>query len=212
MRLTKYGHSCLVLEEQGKKVIVDPGEWTPEFGDAENVAAVVVTHVHGDHFSPKNLEAIFTKNPEAKLFTTGEVKAGFDKPNVVTPKAGDKVTIGSFTLEFFGSEHAEIDQLKPVAQNIGVLINDNLYHPGDALTLPERPVKVLSLPSSAPWSKTSQTIQFLRDVNPSNFFFPTHDGLLSENGKGTYNFWLTTAAEAYEFTFKILQPGDSVEV
>lgn len=212
MKLTKYTHSCLVLEEQGKKLIIDPGAWTPDFGDAKNVAAVVVTHVHADHFSADNLAAIFAKNPEAKLFTTEEVKAQFDKPNVVTPKAGDRVTIGPFTLEFFGGQHAEIDPLKPAAENIGVLINDNLYHPGDALTLPERPVKVLSLPSSAPWSKMSQTIQFLQDVNPSKFFFPSHDGLLSENGKGTYNFWLNIAAEAYNFKLNVLNAGDSVEI
>ena len=176
------------------------------------IRMLINTHVHGDHFSAENLEAIFAKNPEAQLFTTAEVKSQFDKPNVVTPKAGDKVTIGPFVLEFFGGLHDEIDPLKPQAQNIGVLVNGNLYHPGDSLTVPDKPVNVLSLPSSAPWSKTSQTIQFLRDANPSNFFFPTRDGLLSENGKGTYNFWLTTAAEAYNFKMSILQPGDSVEI
>lgn len=202
----------MVLEEQGKKVVVDPGVWTPEFGDAENVVAVVVTHVHGDHFSAENLEAIFAKNPTAKLFTTEEVKGQFDKPNVVTPKAGERVTVGPFTLEFFGGLHAEISPLKPAAQNIGVMINDTLYHPGDALTLPEKPVKVLSMPINAPWMKMSESIDFLQTVNPSEFFFLTHDGLLSDKGKPVYEFWLDVAAEAYNFKMNILQPGDSVEI
>lgn len=213
MKLTKYVHSCLVLEEQGKKIIIDPGAWTREFGDAENVVAVVVTHVHADHFSPENLEKIFAKNPEAKLFTTGEVAEAFKKPNVAAPKAGEKVTIGPFALEFFGENHAEISSLKPIAQNIGVMVNDTLYHPGDALTPPGRPVKVLSMPSSAPWMKMSEAFDFLQAVKPSEFFFPTHNALLSDEGKGVYEgVWLNIGAEAYGLKQNQLKPGDSIEI
>jgi len=213
MKLTKYVHSCLVLEEQGKKVIIDPGSWATEFGDAANVVAVVVTHVHADHFSAENLEAIFAQNPDAKLFTTEEVKQQFDKPSVVTPQAGEKVTIGPFTLEFFGGLHAEIHAIKPVAQNIGVMLNDVLYYPGDALTPPGKPVKVLSMPSAAPWMKMSEAIQYLQEVKPSEFFFPTHNALLSDKGHQAYEtVWLNNAAEALGLKQTILEPGDAVEI
>jgi L-ascorbate metabolism protein UlaG (beta-lactamase superfamily) len=33
MKLTKYTHACIVLEEQGEKLVIDPGGFTPEFGD-----------------------------------------------------------------------------------------------------------------------------------------------------------------------------------
>ncbi len=213
MKLTKYMHACLVLEEQGKRLVIDPGSYSGEFGGADNVFAVVVTHVHPDHFSPQNLEAILAKNPDAKLFTTEEVKAQFKKPGIATPKAGEKVTVGPFALEFFGGQHALIHSLKPAAQNIGLMINDTLYYPGDSLTLPERPVKVLALPSNAPWMKMSETIEYLQRVKPSAFFFPTHNALLSDYGHEAYEaIWLNNATEAYNLKLNILKPGDSVEI
>lgn len=30
MRLTKYGHSCVVLEKDGRRIVLDPGGLTPE--------------------------------------------------------------------------------------------------------------------------------------------------------------------------------------
>lgn len=213
MKLTKYTHSCLVLEEQGKKLIIDPGSYSTEANDFDNVAAVVVTHVHPDHFSPENLRAIFAKNPGAKLFTTEEIKKNFSGAEITTPKAGDTVTIGPFKLAFFGGEHAEISSLKPVAQNIGVMVNDTLYHPGDNLVLPERPVKVLSMPANAPWMKMSESIEYLQAVKPSEFFFPSHDTLLSDAGREAYiNIWLNIAAEAHNLKQIILKPSDSVEI
>jgi len=212
MKLTKYTHSCLVLEEQGKKLIIDPGEFTPEFGDAENVAAVVVTHAHPDHFSPEKLDGILARNPDAKLFTTEEVKQQFDKTNVVTPKAGDRITIGPFSLEFFGGKHTEIHSLKPVAQNVGILISDTLYYPGDSLVAPERPVNVLALPASAPWLKMSEALNFLQAVRPGAFFFRTHDAILSDDGKLIYDNWFKTAAEVFGLAYKPLEPGQSVEL
>ncbi len=212
MKLTKYTHSCLVLEEQGKKLIIDPGEFTPEFGDAENVAAVVVTHIHPDHFSAGKLEEIFARNPDATLFTTEEVKQQFGKPNAVTPKIGGRITIGPFGLEFFGGRHAEIHSLKPVAQNISVLINDTLYYPGDSLAAPERPVNILAMPAVAPWLKMSEAIEFLQTVKPEAFFFRTHDALLSDDGKLVYDTWFKTAAEAFGLAYKPLEPGQSIEL
>ncbi len=213
MKLTKYAHACLVLEHQGKKIIIDPGEFSPDFGDANNVVAIVVTHVHPDHFDPTKLASILAKNPDAKLFTTHEVQAQFDRPNVETPQTGDKTAVGPFTLEFFGEKHAVIHDMKPAAQNIGVMINDVFYYPGDILLSPERPVKVLACPSIAPWQKMSETIDFLGQVKPTEFFFPTHNALLSDVGHEVYEkIWLNNGAEHHGLTQKILNPGDSVEI
>jgi L-ascorbate metabolism protein UlaG (beta-lactamase superfamily) len=35
MKLTKFQHACIVLEERGKKLIIDPGDSTPGFGNLE---------------------------------------------------------------------------------------------------------------------------------------------------------------------------------
>ena len=170
MRLTKYRHACIVLEEQGQKLVIDPGEFSTEFGGVDNIAAVIVTHIHGDHFSAQNLQTILTTNQNAKVFTTPEVAAQWQNAHVVAVKAGDKHQVGPFALEFFGEKHSEIHALKPVADNVGVMVNEQLYYPGDSLTTPGRAVPILALPANAPWIKVSESIEFLKAIQPTWFF------------------------------------------
>jgi L-ascorbate metabolism protein UlaG (beta-lactamase superfamily) len=211
MKLTKYGHACVVLEERGKKLIIDPGAFTPEFGDVSNVVAVVVTHSHADHFKPEHLETILAASGDAKIFTTPEVTEQFSKPRVTAVKAGDDASAGPFTLAFGGEMHQVIHDSAPCPQNISVFVNDELYYPGDSYTMPDQPVKVLAVPTNAPWMKVADSMDYLAAVKPT-MCFPTHNGLLSENGVNVYNFWLSKACEESAIEFKYLTPGDSIEI
>jgi hypothetical protein len=158
------------------------------------------------------LQAILAANPDVKIFTTPEVTKQWKDARAVVAKTGDTQQAGPFNLEFFGEKHAEIHSLKPVADNIGVMINSSVYYPGDSLTTPDRPVSILALPANAPWLKMSESIEFLKAIAPASCFFRTHDGLLSDNGKTVYDTWLNTAAEAFGLTYKPLEPGESIEI
>ena len=54
MRITKYIHSCLLLEEDGHKLLFDPGKFSfveglvkpAQFNDVETIA---ISHEHPDH-------------------------------------------------------------------------------------------------------------------------------------------------------------------
>lgn len=81
MKLTKYGHACVVLEEQGKRLIIDPGELTHEFGNPQNTVAVVVTHVHFDHLNRENLQKIIEANPDVKVYTTPRSRPRMGRPS-----------------------------------------------------------------------------------------------------------------------------------
>ena len=49
MRLTRFGHSCLLVEEGGARVLLDPGSFSEGFETLEGLTAVCVTHQHVDH-------------------------------------------------------------------------------------------------------------------------------------------------------------------
>jgi L-ascorbate metabolism protein UlaG (beta-lactamase superfamily) len=183
MKLTKFEHACFTVEKDGQVVVVDPGAFTMDFVVPENVVAIVVTHEHQDHFEPAKLHAIMDKNPNAKIYAHVDVTSQMQDLPAVAVDAGEVVEIGDFKLEFFGGKHALIHPSMPIAANLGVMINDSIYHPGDSFTLPNKPVDVLALPVGAPWLKISEAIDFLNTVKPQ-IVFPTHDAILSEIGKG----------------------------
>jgi len=184
MKLTKYEHACFTIEKDGKVLVVDPGSYTTDFVAPENVVAIVLTHIHSDHFDKDIVASIIDKNPDAVIIAPKQVTDVIEVFETRSVDGGDSVTIEPFNLEFFGSQHATIyGEAGGSDQNVGVLINELVYYPGDSFTLPNKPIDTLALPVAAPWSKFSETIDFLKAVKP-RFAFPTHDAILSATGKG----------------------------
>lgn len=121
-----------------------------------------------------------------------------------TVKPGDIITAGDFTLTFTGGEHVQIHPDTPACQNVGVLIDGGeVYYPGDSFAEPGVPVNILAIPIAAPWMKTSEAMDFLTAVKPTRAF-PTHDGVLSEDGKLFTDSWIARAAEAANTTYERL--------
>ena len=182
MKLTKYQHACFTVEQAGDVLVVDPGTFATDFIAPEQVVAVVVTHEHPDHLDGERLAELFAKNPNAILYGPPAVIEKITITNKKAVHSGEIVTAGPFTLEFFGEQHHIIHPSMPIVQNVGLLINDRLYYPGDSFVLPERSIDTLALPIAAPWLQISEAIDFLLAVKP-RFAFPTHDAIYSDIGK-----------------------------
>lgn len=211
MRITKYEHACVVIEEQGRKLVIDPGGFTTSFQDFNDIVAVIVTHIHADHLNVDTLQQIVAVNPDVQIFTTPETANKISDLPATAVAAGNSVTVEPFTMEFFGGQHAEIHSAIPRIQNVGVMVNDTFYYPGDSFTPPNRPVRLLAAPSSAPWLKASELIDFLRIVKPAEAF-ATHNALLSDIGHNMMNGFVERTCAEHDGTFTYLKPGDSLEV
>jgi hypothetical protein len=95
-------------------------------------------------------------------------------------------------------------------QNTGVIVNDTLYYPGDSYTVPDRKVKILACPTSAPWLKIGDVMDYLEEIRPA-LCFPTHNALLSQVGLDLNNSRVKQVTEQYGGSFKYLEVGQSLE-
>ncbi|HUP26188.1 MAG TPA: MBL fold metallo-hydrolase [Candidatus Limnocylindrales bacterium] len=211
MNITKYEHACLVIEEQGQKLIVDPGVFSESCTDFTNVVAVIVTHIHPDHYDPEKLAEIIKQNSGAMIFTVQEVANDLAAHGLPATEVigGSNKACGPYKLDFYGGQHALIHKSLPINQNIAVMVNDTLYYPGDSFTIPHKPVALLALPSSGPWMKISEAVDFVAAVKPKRIF-PTHNAILSDIGAGIHNRVLQGAAQNIAAEYIVLSPGETL--
>ncbi len=182
MRMTKLRHSCVRLERDGQRIVMDPGIWS---GDdlLAGANAVLITHEHADHLDGAQVRAALKTDPALELWTTGSVAAQFGDfgARVHTVGHGDAFTAAGFDIRVYGSDHAVIHPDLPIVPNVGFAIDGKLFHPGDAFTIPGEPIDILLLPISAPWLKAAEVFDYARAVRP-RISYAVHDELLNANG------------------------------
>jgi L-ascorbate metabolism protein UlaG (beta-lactamase superfamily) len=211
MKLTKHGHACLELEKEGKKAFIDPGFYSEDVSNSKDVVALVITHSHDDHCFEAQAAGLLANNPGMKIFGTSEVAAKLSSLPVTTVYHGDFYEVQGFSFEFFGDMHQIIHESIPLIQNTGVMVNDLLYYPGDSYTTPEKKVKVLACPTSAPWLKIGDVIDFVAAVGPE-LSFATHNALLSDLGHDLNNSRVKQVTEENGGSFRYLKVGESLEI
>ncbi|MFJ3175644.1 MBL fold metallo-hydrolase [Streptomyces roseus] len=188
MKLTKRLHSCVQLEKDGRVLVIDPGAFSePDAGLGAD--ALLVTHEHPDHFDEGRLRAALDANPAAALWTLRSVAerlAPAYPGRVHTVGHGDAFSAAGFEVQVHGELHAVIHPDIPRVTNVGYLVEGSLFHPGDALTVPEVPVDTLMLPVHAPWNKVAEVIDYLREVKPRRAI-DIHDAYLSDIARPVYD-------------------------
>lgn len=208
MNVKKLGHACLELTKDDETIVVDPGRYTDPIEVGTGVLAVVITHAHDDHCYEAQLDRIIAVNPDVVIYGTDEVCRRLANYNTVAVHHGDFYQVGSFTIEFFGDMHQEIHRSIPLIQNCGVMIDGKLYYPGDSYTQPDREVELLACPTSAPWLKIGDVMDFLAAVRPKRSF-ATHNALLSDKGHELNNSRVQMVTEQFGGTFEYLEVGQS---
>ena len=209
--LTKNSHACIRLEKDGRSLVIDPGSFTEEDA-AVGAEAILVTHEHADHFNEDRLRAGLEANPAAEIWTlksvADQLSAAFPG-RVHTVGHGDTFTAAGFDVQVHGELHAVIHPDIPRITNVGFLVDGGrVFHPGDALTVPDHAVETLMLPVMAPWSKISEVIDYVREVKPQRAY-DIHDALLTDLARPIYDLQIGALGGAEHLR---LAPGDSAAV
>lgn len=209
MRLTKYEHSCVLVEDGDSRILIDPGSYSHGFETLAGLTAVLVTHQHADHVDVERLRPLLERNPEAGLYTDGGTAAVLAESGIAVTgvQPGERLHVGDLTVDVFGGQHAVIHPDVPVIPNVAYLVGGRFLHPGDSYTIPDVDVEILGVPTNAPWSKASECIDYLRAVEPA-VAIPIHEALLAVPDL-YYGLFERLAPEETEL--RVVAPGDTFE-
>jgi L-ascorbate metabolism protein UlaG (beta-lactamase superfamily) len=219
MRVSKYIHSCLLIENKTGKILFDPGKFTfaenlVKPSQFENLSAIILTHFHPDHIDEEALKEIIENNSSAVLFGNTEIKNKLAEKEIICEvfETGTR-QIDLFSVEAFDATHAAILGSEP-PQNTAYLIDETLLVPGDSFaeTLEtKKNTKFLALPVMAPWTTELEVAAFARRMNPQQII-PIHDGYAKD-------FFLKSRYENFQKHFSkanikfqwMSEPGDFFE-
>ncbi|MBQ2660637.1 MBL fold metallo-hydrolase [Candidatus Saccharibacteria bacterium] len=208
MKITKFEHSGLAIEKDGRVILCDPVEYNNILPPFDNVAAVIITHKHSDHLQLELITKIIAANSAARIFCPADASPLLKGSIVV--RDGEEREVENFKIKFFGKNHASVVPEQIPCENIGFVIDDQFANPGDAFTpVPVQP-EVLCVPISAPWCKISDCVEYIKSVNPQ-IVIPMHDAVLSDMGKNFSNSWIESSCKSLGIKFALLAPGASIE-
>ncbi|NNM44634.1 MBL fold metallo-hydrolase [Knoellia koreensis] len=191
MRITHLGHASLLVEVADRRILIDPGVWSPEAHSQRDLSAILVTHQHPDHLDQDLLPELMSANPEVRVITDPETAELLQEKGIdVTALAGDdSVRLGEVTVTGVGKMHALINEDIPRIHNTGMRISADgeptLFHTGDALDGDPGDIDIVAFALNAPWAASRDMTGFLRDL-AAPIAIPVHDALLSETGRGLY--------------------------
>jgi L-ascorbate metabolism protein UlaG (beta-lactamase superfamily) len=217
VELTKLTHSCVRLDTGAGLLVIDPGVFSDAAAALADADACLVTHVHPDHLDVAAVQAALSRRPELRVWAPASaldaLREGLgdshdDRLTAVGPD--EKFHVLGTPVRTYGGQHALIHTSIPVVANVGYLIGERLYHPGDSFAVPAVDVDTLLVPTHAPWSKVGEVLDFMVAVRPRRAF-QVHDSLLNEAGTEVTEAHVFRTAGRYGTSFEHLAVGEARE-
>lgn len=212
MKVIKYSHACVRVEHEGAVLVVDPGVWSEAEEALDGVDAVLLTHEHVDHVDAEKLADALAKRPQATVYSHPAVLEKYAaqwQGLAVAVQSGESFHAAGLPVRAFGGLHAMVHPEIPQVPNLGFLIDESLYHPGDSFDLPgDAEVETLFVPVSGPWLKVAESIEFVRAIRPRRVY-ALHDCLDSERSAGLVDHHLSAKSGC---PYERLTPGSAISV
>lgn len=185
MIVKKFLHSCILLEDHGKRLLIDPGDFVFREGrispqDIGGVDVILFTHGHHDHFFPEALKIILKSKP-AVVLAHEEIAKVLIQEGITyeSISAGEKKIVEGFEVEAFSAPHGPSTTV-PAPFNMAYKIDNTVLHPGDCITLGGVIAPVLALPVVGSWMRVVDAIEFAKRVKPRQAI-PIHDVFIKES-------------------------------
>lgn len=171
MKITKLGHSCVLVETPDRIGLFDPGVWADRdlIDSVQHVDRIIYTHEHADHFDIDILKSLISKFPDAHVICNIEIQKLIESSGINITIREESQCAVKFTSPH---EQLPIPGATAPAEN-GYHFKDLFTHPGDSQHFSETK-QVLAMPFIGPWGKTGDSIVKVLELKPK-YVLPVHD-------------------------------------
>lgn len=211
MKITKFVHSCLLVEMPepvNRTALFDPGsmsEGALDVSRLEYLDDIIITHGHPDHYSPALMDELVAKFPDVRITAPAEV---------VKKLIGQGITLAASQeldgVKFFNSPHENVKPLFPQPEQLGIHYLGLLTHPGDSHSFTETK-QILALPVTAPWGATIKAINLAIELKPK-YVIPIHDWHWSDAARDHMYPNISRALAEHDIEFLPLTTGKPVVI
>ncbi len=206
-KITKYIHSCLLVETDGRVALFDPGVMSTPFLDINTIKKlddIFITHGHPDHFDIGFIKKLVAKFTDVRITTTPEVVEQLKTEGIqATSKPSEGIT-------FFDSPHENVRPIYPQPDEIGIHYLDKLSDPGDSHSFHETKA-ILALPITGPWGSNIKALNLALELKP-HYVLPIHDWHWRDEAREQAYAIFETILGDQGITFFKLKTGQPVEI
>jgi L-ascorbate metabolism protein UlaG (beta-lactamase superfamily) len=210
MKVTRYPQSCLLIEEDGHKIVIDPGSFFAakySVSDLEGVKAVLYTHQHADHYDASIAMALHQKGvPLYCNASTAEVIHTKGACTVI--ENNQHFEAAGFTIEAYDLPHCLLPDGSEGPQNTGYLINGVFFHPGDGKELAGLQAQSMALPITGPDISALDAFNFAKQVGVKVAIPIHYDGY----GANVGLYQKIVEGSGMPFELRVLADGESTEL
>lgn len=193
MKVTKYPQSCLLIEKNGKRIVIDPGSFFAEkftLNDLGSIEAVLYTHRHKDHADASLFEQI--KSASIPSYGNADVREVLGE-GITQVNSGEPFQIADFDILPHDIEHFRSFPTMELPQNTGFIIDGTFFHPGDGHENNGVHVDHFAAPIGGPF-QFDHVLKFIKSVGAKKVIpihytnqtlYPTEPDKFVEQAKGT---------------------------
>lgn len=208
MKVTKYPQSCLLLEKNQTRVVIDPGgEFTKKYTAEElgKLDAVLYTHRHADHFDPQLVEG-FLQNA-VPLFANKETAALIEGESTIV-NDGDEFRVGDFSFKARELPHNLDVNGAAGPQNTGYIVDGVFFHPGDGIEIENMSVETVAAPMAGAGISPKAVFEFLESIQAQRVI-PIHNDIWTANIE---RMLAKTRTFNLPYEWIVLEHGESAEL
>jgi L-ascorbate metabolism protein UlaG (beta-lactamase superfamily) len=166
MKVTKYPQSCLVVEDDGRRLLIDPGSLVPAEFSADDllpVDGILITHEHDDHADPQLL-ADLTATASVPVVANASAKKLLGDVVTEVVEDGQEFELVGFSVTARELPHVDMPNGSPGPQNTGYVIDGNFFHPGDGIKIDDLKVDKAAVPIAGPDVSPRDAFDFIKQI------------------------------------------------